>query len=104
SSSTYHNADITPILHDALPISPLLQRECARAEHAGRDVPHLDHREHVRLHSRRILRDRGPERPPGAHGAVLAARPSWTQRSGGRSEEHTSELQSREKLVCRLLL
>src|SRR5207302_9634427 len=25
-------------------------------------------------------------------------------KSGGRSEEHTSELQSREKLVCRLLL
>src|SRR5690606_40740347 len=24
--------------------------------------------------------------------------------TGGRSEEHTSELQSREKLVCRLLL
>src|SRR5690606_41792464 len=24
--------------------------------------------------------------------------------AGGRSEEHTSELQSREKLVCRLLL
>src|SRR5690606_1958075 len=27
-----------------------------------------------------------------------------TQLSGGRSEEHTSELQSRENLVCRLLL
>src|SRR5690606_40253160 len=27
--------------------------------------------------------------------------PQWR---GGRSEEHTSELQSREKLVCRLLL
>src|SRR5690606_41651479 len=26
------------------------------------------------------------------------------QRGGGRSEEHTSELQSRENLVCRLLL
>src|SRR5436309_12463223 len=26
------------------------------------------------------------------------------KRSGGRSEEHTSELQSRENLVCRLLL
>src|SRR5690606_41016532 len=26
------------------------------------------------------------------------------QRRGGRSEEHTSELQSRENLVCRLLL
>src|SRR5690606_42015562 len=29
---------------------------------------------------------------------ISAPRPSW------RSEEHTSELQSREKLVCRLLL
>src|SRR5690606_41830030 len=27
-----------------------------------------------------------------------------SQRSGSRSEEHTSELQSRENLVCRLLL
>src|SRR5215471_20139323 len=30
--------------------------------------------------------------------------PSWTSPSGGRSEEHTSELQSRRDLVCRLLL
>src|SRR5690606_41014497 len=29
---------------------------------------------------------------------------SPTFRGGGRSEEHTSELQSRENLVCRLLL
>src|SRR5690606_40243536 len=28
----------------------------------------------------------------------------WRGRRGGRSEEHTSELQSRENLVCRLLL
>src|SRR5690606_14215750 len=33
---------------------------------------------------------------PGAKGCALPA--------GGRSEEHTSELQSRENLVCRLLL
>src|SRR5690606_41150354 len=33
--------------------------------------------------------------------AVVAARASIP--IGGRSEEHTSELQSREKLVCRLL-
>src|SRR5690606_41521683 len=32
----------------------------------------------------------------------LKERVSW--RGGRRSEEHTSELQSREKLVCRLLL
>src|SRR5690606_39286263 len=28
----------------------------------------------------------------------------WFDEHGARSEEHTSELQSREKLVCRLLL
>src|SRR5207302_8750800 len=28
----------------------------------------------------------------------------WIPELGGRSEEHTSELQSRENLVCRLLL
>src|SRR5690606_40845889 len=28
----------------------------------------------------------------------------WSPRPAGRSEEHTSELQSRENLVCRLLL
>src|SRR5690606_39965705 len=37
---------------------------------------------------------------PGLARSCPAARP----RSSGRSEEHTSELQSREKLVCRLLL
>src|SRR2546422_4029926 len=43
----------------------------------------------------------GPEAPPaGRHqGAARRAR-----RRGGRSEEHTSELQSRLHLVCRLLL
>src|SRR5215475_306178 len=52
-----------------------------------------------------LFRSPQPSRPPRA-----AAR--WTTRrccsarccSGRRSEEHTSELQSREKLVCRLLL
>src|SRR5690606_41263516 len=43
--------------------------------------------------------DREPDRPrapgPGPAGLYLQAR---------RSEEHTSELQSRENLVCRLLL
>src|SRR3712207_8239005 len=30
--------------------------------------------------------------------------PPWPRRAGPRSEEHTSELQSRQYLVCRLLL
>src|SRR3712207_8303252 len=36
---------------------------------------------------------------------LSAHRPKWRRRTGtGRSEEHTSELQSRQYLVCRLLL
>src|SRR3712207_8849697 len=36
--------------------------------------------------------------------AVGAVRPQHVHAVGGRSEEHTSELQSRQYLVCRLLL
>src|SRR6266511_6409341 len=45
--------------------------------------------------------------PISATAAWSASRPwpaSTSSPSGGRSEEHTSELQSRENLVCRLLL
>src|SRR2546428_2664927 len=66
-------------LHDALPISPV-QAEC------------------VRTRQLRVL------------GRVLTRRPLARERGRGRhrvhvrSEEHTSELQSRSDLVCRLLL
>src|SRR3712207_9526429 len=71
-------------LHDALPISPRPRGELAE-EVAGKAV--------------RIRRE-GPREVdagdlPMAGCAVLAGR---------RSEEHTSELQSRQYLVCRLLL
>src|SRR5438105_10262250 len=53
-----------------------------------------------------------PERPAGALGhrgerarlRVAPVRPRVAQDDHGRSEEHTSELQSRVDLVCRLLL
>src|SRR5690606_41336755 len=66
--------------------------------------------------SRRILGDlrrqlhRGPGRPRACSKAACDVhrddRSRWAPSSGlrGRSEEHTSELQSRENLVCRLLL
>src|SRR2546428_2132413 len=41
------------------------------------------------------------------HPAQLAPEPGWAAAASaraGRSEEHTSELQSRSDLVCRLLL
>src|SRR5205809_3484084 len=47
----------------------------------------------------RRRRGAGGERPS-RHGALLGPRPH----AGRRSEEHTSELQSRLHLVCRLLL
>src|SRR5947209_16551312 len=43
--------------------------------------------------------------PPGAAATEIERMFSgWVRRSFGRSEEHTSELQSRQYLVCRLLL
>src|SRR5204863_5022025 len=65
-------------LHDALPISPALRRD----RHAA--APR-----HACLR-RRDLSQRATRRAP--------------HRKRPRSEEHTSELQSRRDLVCRLLL
>src|SRR5690606_39404984 len=75
-------------LHDALPI-------CAPARNRGTRRPRA-----------------GPHRRPRA-GCTTRARAGRrsprrsrrrSRRGAGRSEEHTSELQSRENLVCRLLL
>src|SRR3712207_7345678 len=54
----------------------------------------------------RLLWLPGPAHLPGPHGGERPpqARPGRHRRRGARSEEHTSELQSRQYLVCRLLL
>src|SRR2546422_3089990 len=50
-------------------------------------------------------RGREPRKePPGAESERRRARGRPHSRGAGRSEEHTSELQSRLHLVCRLLL
>src|SRR3712207_8137881 len=77
-------------LHDALPICPLrpvqrrhrLRQGRRRADRAGRSHPADGQRQ-------RVGADRGRLLYPG---------------DAVRSEEHTSELQSRQYLVCRLLL
>src|SRR3712207_7704442 len=51
--------------------------------------------------------DAGPQRRPGGYavpGSSVADGPHGPARASSRSEEHTSELQSRQYLVCRLLL
>src|SRR2546427_46845 len=73
-------------LHDALPISLLTHR------HVGDQRIHLGS-EPPSLHAARVLVNRWLQvRPPARH------------ERAGRSEEHTSELQSQSNLVCRLLL
>src|SRR3712207_7372175 len=79
-------------LHDALPIS---------LRHAGASVEHLEELGDAwRLEDE--ARDEG-------HGAFQLAdqqrgEPHEADDLADRSEEHTSELQSRQYLVCRLLL
>src|SRR3712207_7343473 len=78
-------------LHDALPIFQGRREvrphapDGRRAGHAGPGV--------------RRLRGADPARPPARGGGAAAGRAD-----PARSEEHTSELQSRQYLVCRLLL
>src|SRR5690606_39867822 len=54
--------------------------------------------------SRRPARWRPSTRRPAPTPGPSAPPPPAVPRRRGRSEEHTSELQSRENLVCRLLL
>src|SRR5439155_21611506 len=85
-------------LHDALPIcrghtGQRGRERRARGSPAARPAVRRDGAQRVRVVRRR---------------RALAAAPSQSARVGGpietRSEEHTSELQSRGHLVCRLLL
>src|SRR5690606_41659666 len=91
-------ATYTLSLHDALPIYHLLE---SFVQHLDRDV----------RHAARAVRRPGAAVHVviGAHRSIderkqIAQRTILRERCDGRSEEHTSELQSRENLVCRLLL
>src|SRR5688572_32756158 len=59
-----------------------------------------------RSQPRRLLPDGERRRPDHSRGQLGHRRASArrAQHGGGRSEEHTSELQSQSNLVCRLLL
>src|SRR5690606_42054752 len=91
-------------LHDALPISVLTggaERMPTRSTRSGRPT----------AHSSACIPPIDPPMTP-AHTSMPRASArrtcaaTWSRivRYGNRSEEHTSELQSRENLVCRLLL
>src|SRR5690606_42013626 len=91
---------ITLSLHDALPIwADQLRRQ--GAEHPGRLGLHPEPQWPADGRAAQGGRADGAGVPGAGLERTLLRRPGcpWT-----RSEEHTSELQSRENLVCRLLL
>src|SRR5690606_41959766 len=82
-------------LHDALPIFRIGNRHSHPGESRRDGVPTEVARTVVSDRRFRTFR-RGQDRP--------VPRPRFARLLDPRSEEHTSELQSRENLVCRLLL
>src|SRR5207302_7484295 len=89
-------------LHDALPICRLYRRRSGKQKAHQRG----DFRrgEKIGQHASRVPCELCA--PSGARGlSATAPEAAGENRAhGARSEEHTSELQSRENLVCRLLL
>src|SRR5690606_41198206 len=89
-------SEIYPLsLHDALPIFSVYQGESVRVRAAGEVAATAGRSRYF------VTVDpfSGAPRPPGCQQVTAN-----TSDTTPRSEEHTSELQSREKLVCRLLL
>src|SRR3712207_7485241 len=77
------------------PYTTLFRSRPGGAGGPRRKDPEASRRSHNRRHQ-------GPEQEAGGHGALDRGPARADAR--GRSEEHTSELQSRQYLVCRLLL
>src|SRR5690606_39810221 len=90
-------------LHDALPISPpamliAMQRDLGLSPTEA--VERLVKEEAAARTEQRLHQELGAD----FAGAWLDDRQQLVVAITDRSEEHTSELQSREKLVCRILL
>src|SRR5207247_4022842 len=96
-------ASSTPSLHDALPICPVLDEDTGPFRHIVYALGNTLFGLHgfPDLHSK----DAFNEHTPGLdHVSFGCASRAELVQAGRRSEEHTSELQSRVDLVCRLLL
>src|SRR5690606_41313757 len=99
-TATASAATYTLSLHDALPISRTARRAapvrfCPSQAPSGREISRF-----------RLSAMAARNRVAGREAKTLpsAGLPSVSDLPKSRSEEHTSELQSRENLVCRLLL
>src|SRR5690606_40274962 len=90
----------TPSLHDALPI--LIARSAPQPSRARPTADASANSITAALYSASQVPRDSP--PPAMPRASTQPWPRLASRRSRRSEEHTSELQSRENLVCRLLL
>src|SRR5206468_5034659 len=91
-------------LHDALPIYPGPEGDGRRGRRAGgrdRGRGVLARADQRAQGGARVVQEGGPAPDGAADLAGAAARRERVQLLGRRSEEHTSELQSRSDLVCR---
>src|SRR5690606_39720345 len=89
------HATSTLSLHDALPISGEAHRQRCLRNRPPRPTDTTAASPAATAQCRKPVRDRRPSAAPLRRNCGAPTR---------RSEEHTSELQSRENLVCRLLL
>src|SRR5207244_11495815 len=99
-----HSAPSTPSLHDALPILPPSGTPAARAMGRANVACNTAVREveFIRPGNKPARRVDLPARQPSRRPTSAAsARPVTEDRAHDRSEEHTSELQSPDHLVCR---
>src|SRR5207249_9330408 len=101
TNPTDTDAIYTLSLHDALPISGANLRAAQAQGHAVSESRREGPAARDDAGASDVERLARPNREPGGPGSAA----SGAQRtSEARSEEHTSELQSRFDLVCRLLL
>src|SRR5690606_41798442 len=100
-SACHHHqvpADLSPLsLHDALPISKAGSRSSRTCSRSGSISLWRRTAKFISAISPRI-------RPSTSTCGRFISRSPISPTAARRSEEHTSELQSRENLVCRLLL
>src|SRR5207244_8533548 len=89
-------------LHDALPICALLVRDIRPHPRVVHRVGEVAREVALDVPPRHLLDGEGAVQD--AHIRVDAHHNQMVDPTGGRSEEHTSELQSPDHLVCRLLL
>src|SRR5207247_11459079 len=87
---------VPPSLHDALPISSPSSSANSLARRGSAMLS--------RMALSTVTRSSRADRPAGSGSGACTAAIASRSSSSLRSEEHTSELQSRVDLVCRLLL